>query len=100
MRLPNPEDWPLSQRSVAGPEAAPRTPFLEIQSEEGITIVFLPVPCGADVLPLSYFRRSVPHMVPPISVNDPAVADPASPIRFPGSATFPIEIWLPCSACN
>ena len=69
MRLPNPEDWPLSQRSVAGPEAAPRTPFLEIQSEEGITIVFLPVPCGADVLPLSYFRRSVPHMVPPISVN-------------------------------
>jgi len=60
MRLPNPEDWPLSLRTVAGPYAAPRTPLLETDSAEGITPVSRPVPCGADVLPL-FIYPGVPN---------------------------------------
>ena len=51
----NPEDWPLSMRSVAGLNAACRAPLDETDSEEGITSVPHPVPCGADVLPLFFF---------------------------------------------
>ena len=32
-----------------------------------------------------------------MSYNASAVAEPASTIGFPGSATFPTEIWLPSS---
>ena len=33
-----------------------------------------------------------------LSLNAPAVTEPASTIWFPGSATFPTEIWLLSSA--
>ena len=59
MRVPNQEDWPLSLRTVAGPKAAPRTRFHDTDSAEGITTFFLPVPCGAGVLPL--FESGVPN---------------------------------------
>ena len=37
-------------------------------------------------------------MAQAIADNASEVAEPASTIRFPGSATFPTEIWLPGSA--
>jgi hypothetical protein len=46
------EGWPLSMRSVAGPNAACRAPSDDPDAATGITTVSRPVPCGADVLPL------------------------------------------------
>ena len=48
----NPEDWPLSRPSVAGPNAASQAPLDDTNAEVGITTVSRPVPCGADVFPL------------------------------------------------
>jgi len=42
----------------------------------------------------------LPPRLPPISHNASEVAEPASTIGFPGSATFPIEIEFPTPSCN
>jgi len=49
-------------------------------------------------VPLSLFRVSISHLLPPMPYNDSAVAEPASTFQFPGSATFPTEIWPISSA--
>ena len=50
--LRTPEDWPLSMRSVAGPNAACRAPLDDTNAEVRITTVSRPVPCGAVLLSL------------------------------------------------
>ena len=57
----NPEDWPLSLRSVAGPNAASHAPLDDTNAEVGIPTVSRPVPCGADVLPLFLFSGEPYH---------------------------------------